>query len=63
MRIRVGMFTAQCPPGSRRKLRELDANILHHARLADELGLDSFWVAEHYFAEYGYMTRWAGPCK
>jgi len=55
MRLGVGMFTAQRPPDSPRAHVDLYADLLAHARLAEEVGLDSFWVSEHHFAEDGYM--------
>ena len=62
MRIGVGMFTAQRPPGSPRTHQMLYADLLRHAQVADDAGLDSFWVAEHHFAEDGYMTSVLPVC-
>src|SRR5258708_3032640 len=33
------------------------AETLDHIALADELGLDSVWVAEHHFSNYGYSAN------
>ena len=56
MRFGIGMYSAQKPPGSKRSHRELYGDMLRHARLAEEVGLDSFWIAEHHFAEDGYAA-------
>lgn len=55
MRLGVGLFTAQRPAGSPRPHADLYADMLAQARLAEEAGLDSFWVSEHHFAEDGYL--------
>jgi alkanesulfonate monooxygenase SsuD/methylene tetrahydromethanopterin reductase-like flavin-dependent oxidoreductase (luciferase family) len=55
LRFGVGFFTAQQVPGSPRGYREIYTDLLAHARLIDEVGLDSFWVTEHHFCEDGYM--------
>jgi len=31
--------------------------VLKHIRLADELGYDSVWIAEHHFSNYGYVPN------
>ena len=36
--------------------------MLRHARLAEHVGLDSFWIAEHHFAEDGYMAAVIPVC-
>lgn len=56
------MYSAQKPPGSRRIHRELYEDMLRHARLADAAGLDSFWIAEHHFAEDGYAAAVIPVC-
>src|SRR5712691_4277518 len=56
MRFGIGMYSAQKPPGSKRSHRELYGDMLRHARLAEDVGLDSFWIAEHHFAEDGYAA-------
>src|SRR5258708_19466490 len=48
------MYSTQRPPDSSRTHRELYGDMLRHARLAEQVGLDSFWIAEHHFAEDGY---------
>lgn len=55
MRLGVGLFTGQRPGGSPRTHTELYADLLAHARLAEEVGLDSFWIGEHHFAGDGYL--------
>lgn len=55
MRLGVGLFTGQRPSGSSRTHADLYADLLDHARLAEKVGLDSFWVSEHHFAEDGYL--------
>jgi len=36
--------------------------MLHQARIAEEVGLDSFWIAEHHFAEDGYAPAVIPVC-
>jgi alkanesulfonate monooxygenase SsuD/methylene tetrahydromethanopterin reductase-like flavin-dependent oxidoreductase (luciferase family) len=62
VRFGIGMYSAQKPPGSRRSHRELYEDMLRQARLADEAGLDSFWIAEHHFAEDGYAAAVIPVC-
>jgi len=62
MRFGVGFFTAQQPPGSGRSFTDLYADMLDHARLMDEVGLDSFWVTEHHFCDDGYMPSPTTVC-
>ena len=54
MRFGVGMYSAQKPAGSPRPHSDLYADMIRQARLAESVGLDSFWIAEHHFAEDGY---------
>ncbi len=56
MRFGVGMYSTQKPPGSDHSHRELYQDMLRQARLAEHAGLDSFWIAEHHFAEDGYAA-------
>lgn len=56
MRFGIGMYSAQRPPGSHRSHGELYADMLRQGRLAERVGLDSFWIAEHHFAEDGYAA-------
>jgi alkanesulfonate monooxygenase SsuD/methylene tetrahydromethanopterin reductase-like flavin-dependent oxidoreductase (luciferase family) len=55
MRFGVGFFTAQQPPGYKRSYADIYADMLEHARLMDQAGLDSFWVTEHHFCDDGYL--------
>ena len=54
MKFGIGMYSTQRPPDSPRTHGELYGDMLRHARLAEQVGLDSFWIAEHHFAEDGY---------
>jgi len=56
MKFGIGMYSTQKPPDSARPHRELYEDMLRQARLADKVGLDSFWIAEHHFAEDGYAA-------
>lgn len=56
MRFGIGMYSTQRPPDSERPHRALYEDMLRQARLAEKVGLDSFWIAEHHFAEDGYAA-------
>jgi alkanesulfonate monooxygenase SsuD/methylene tetrahydromethanopterin reductase-like flavin-dependent oxidoreductase (luciferase family) len=56
MKFGIGMFSTQNPPGSRRSHRELYEDMLRQARQAETFDLDSFWIAEHHFADDGYAA-------
>lgn len=56
MRFGIGFFSCQRPPWDLRPFADLYGDVLDHARRAEAAGLDSFWVAEHHFAEDGYMS-------
>ena len=62
MKFGVGMYSAQRPSGSKRSFSDLYADMLRQARLAEEVGLDSFWIAEHHFAEDGYVPAILPVC-
>ena len=62
MKFGIGMYSTQRPPGSLRTHRELYEDMLRHARLAEHVGLDSFWIAEHHFAEDGYTAAVIPVC-
>jgi alkanesulfonate monooxygenase SsuD/methylene tetrahydromethanopterin reductase-like flavin-dependent oxidoreductase (luciferase family) len=62
MKFGIGMYSAQRPPDSPRTHRELYEDMLHQARIAEEVGLDSFWIAEHHFAEDGYAAAVIPVC-
>jgi alkanesulfonate monooxygenase SsuD/methylene tetrahydromethanopterin reductase-like flavin-dependent oxidoreductase (luciferase family) len=56
MRFGIGMYSAQRPPSSPFAHPQLYADMLRQAQLAEAAGLDSFWIAEHHFAEDGYAA-------
>jgi len=58
--MKFGIFSvADHYPGElTRSAEALYAELLEQAAAADELGFDSFWVAEHHFHEYGAMPVW-----
>ncbi len=56
MKFGVGMYSMQRPPSSPRSHGELYGDLLRQARLAESAGLDSWWIAEHHFAEDGYAA-------
>lgn len=62
MRFGIGMYSTQRPPGSPYAHPELYADMLRQARIADESGLDSFWIAEHHFADDGYSAAVIPVC-
>jgi alkanesulfonate monooxygenase SsuD/methylene tetrahydromethanopterin reductase-like flavin-dependent oxidoreductase (luciferase family) len=62
MKFGVGMYSAQRPAGSSRSFSDLYADMLRQARLAEAVGLDSFWIAEHHFAEDGYAPAIMPVC-
>ncbi len=62
MRFGIGMYSTQKPPNSTRPHRELYEDMLRHAQLAERVGLDSFWIAEHHFAEDGYAAAVIPVC-
>ena len=51
--MRFGLFQLMHSP-DKREPAEVYANALEQARLADELGFDAIWLAEHHFSSYGY---------
>src|SRR5204863_2341999 len=56
MRFGIGMYSTQRPPDSVRTHRQLYGDMVREALLAEEVGLDSFWIAEHHFAPDGYAA-------
>lgn len=62
MRFGIGMYSTQRPPDSPYTHRELFADMLRQAKMADDAGLDSFWIAEHHFAEDGYVPAVIPVC-
>jgi alkanesulfonate monooxygenase SsuD/methylene tetrahydromethanopterin reductase-like flavin-dependent oxidoreductase (luciferase family) len=57
--MRFGIFSVvdHYPKELGRTTGELYAELLEQAEAADELGFDSFWIAEHHFHEYGAIPR------
>jgi alkanesulfonate monooxygenase SsuD/methylene tetrahydromethanopterin reductase-like flavin-dependent oxidoreductase (luciferase family) len=57
--MRFGVFSVadHYPSELGRTAGELYAEVLEQAEAADELGFDSFWIAEHHFHEYGAIPR------
>lgn len=53
MHFGIGPFTMQLPPGSRKTHADLYAEMLDTVKLAEELGFESAWLAEHHFQEDG----------
>ncbi len=56
VRLGLGLFTGQVPPGSGRTHADEYADTLALARLADELGSDPVWVSEHREAADGRVA-------
>jgi alkanesulfonate monooxygenase SsuD/methylene tetrahydromethanopterin reductase-like flavin-dependent oxidoreductase (luciferase family) len=63
VRFGIGMYSAQRPPGSPFTHREMYVDMLRQAQLAEEVGLDSFWIAEHHFADDGYAAAVIPVCS
>jgi alkanesulfonate monooxygenase SsuD/methylene tetrahydromethanopterin reductase-like flavin-dependent oxidoreductase (luciferase family) len=57
--MRFGFFSVvdHYPKELRRSAGEYYGELLEQVEAADELGFDSFWVAEHHFHEYGAIPR------
>ena len=55
VKLGVGLFTGQIPPGSDRTFHQEYRDYLDLVRLVEAEGLDSAWVSEHHFAEDGYL--------
>ena len=55
MKFGLGQFTLQIPPWDKRSHAQLYADTLELARLAESVGFDSFWLAEHHGASDGYI--------
>jgi alkanesulfonate monooxygenase SsuD/methylene tetrahydromethanopterin reductase-like flavin-dependent oxidoreductase (luciferase family) len=55
LRIGIGLFTGQIPPGSARTFAQEYAETLELVRLAESLGFDSAWVSEHHGSSDGYL--------
>ncbi len=55
VRIGLGLFTGQVPPGSDRTFAREYHDIIELSRLAETLGFDAVWVSEHHGAGDGYL--------
>lgn len=55
MKFGLGQFTLQIPPWDDRDHARLYADTLELAKLAEQVGFDSFWLAEHHGASDGYI--------
>jgi probable F420-dependent oxidoreductase len=55
VKIGVGLFTGQVPPGSTRSFHQEYSEVIALARAVEDAGLDSAWVSEHHFSEDGYL--------
>lgn len=55
VRIGLGLFTGQIPPGSDRTFRQEYHDVVELTRLAETLGFDSAWVSEHHGSSDAYL--------
>jgi alkanesulfonate monooxygenase SsuD/methylene tetrahydromethanopterin reductase-like flavin-dependent oxidoreductase (luciferase family) len=57
--VKIGIFSVadHYPNELARTSERLYEELLEQAEAADELGFDSFWIAEHHFHEYGGIPR------
>ena len=55
VKIGLGLFTGQVPPGSGRTFAEEYRATLELSRQAEVLGFDSVWVSEHHGSSDGYL--------
>ena len=56
--VRLSVFSVMDHyPDRDRSIAEFYRQVLEQCQLADSLGYDSFWVAEHHFHEYGVVTN------
>lgn len=56
--MRLSIFSVQDHyPSGARTVPQLYGEIIAQAELADKLGYDTFWVAEHHFHEYGVVPN------
>ena len=53
MRFGVGPYTMQLPPGSSKTHADLYREMLDQIKLAEDLGFESAWLAEHHFLSDG----------
>lgn len=55
VRVGLGLFTGQIPPGSDRTVAQEYGDVIELSRLAEALGFDSVWVSEHHGSSDGYL--------
>lgn len=55
LKIGVGLFTGQIPPGSSRSFHQEYREMLELVQLVEQVGLDGAWVSEHHFSADGYL--------
>jgi alkanesulfonate monooxygenase SsuD/methylene tetrahydromethanopterin reductase-like flavin-dependent oxidoreductase (luciferase family) len=57
--MKLGIFSVvdAYPDEDARPVQQLYSELLEQAELADKLGFDSFWIAEHHFHPYGVVPR------
>lgn len=55
LKIGVGLFTGQIPPGSSRTFHQEYREMLELVQLVEQVGLDGAWVSEHHFSADGYL--------
>src|ERR687893_739725 len=56
--MRMSIFSVQDHyPSGPRTVAQLYGEIIAQAELAEQLGYDTFWVAEHHFHEYGVVPN------
>ena len=56
--MKLSVFSVQDHyPAQSRTVQQLYGEVIAQAELADALGYDTFWVAEHHFHEYGVVPN------
>ena len=56
--MRISIFSVQDHyPARERTVAQLYSEVIAQAELAESLGYDTFWVAEHHFHEYGVVPN------
>ena len=56
--MRLSIFSVQDHyPAGHRSVAQLYGEVIAQAELADSIGYDTFWVAEHHFHEYGVVPN------
>lgn len=56
--MRMSIFSVQDHyPAGARSVAQLYGEVIAQAELADSIGYDTFWVAEHHFHEYGVVPN------